>query len=264
MNLIQTTTLAFLQGLTEFLPISSSGHLILMPIFLGWRDQGLIIDVAVHIGTLGAVIIYLRHEVWRIISGFVNIRKNHLNDGAKLGYLLLIASLPVFIVGFIVKFYIDVGIRIPLIIGWSFIIGGMLLYLSDLIGKTKKDLANFRIVDAILIGVAQAFAIIPGASRAGTTVTMARFLGYKRDEAARISLLLSIPAILGAGVVLGIEIIESASPLLIYHVFWGTTVAFITAMFAISIMMSWLKQNNYTPFVIYRICLGIVILWFAA
>ena len=93
---------------------------------------------------------------------------------------------------------------------------------------------------------------------------MARFLGYKRDEAARISLLLSIPAILGAGVVLGIEIIESASPLLIYHVFWGTTVAFITAMFAISIMMSWLKQNNYTPFVIYRICLGIVILWFAA
>ncbi len=264
MNLIQTTTLAFLQGLTEFLPISSSGHLILAPIFLGWRDQGLIIDVAVHVGTLGAVIIYLRHEIWRIIVSIANIRKNHLDDEAKLAYLLLIASLPVFIVGFIVKIYIGVGIRIPLIIGWSFIIGGILLYLSDLIGKTKKNLANFRIVDAILIGLAQAFAIIPGASRAGTTITMARFLGYKRDEAARIALLLSIPAILGAGVVLGIEIIESASPLLVYHVFWGTFVAFITAIFAISIMMSWLKQNDYTPFVIYRIFLGIVILWFAA
>ena len=257
----QITVLAILQGLTEFLPISSSGHLVLMPIVLGWKDQGLSIDIAVHIGTLGAVVLYLRRETWMILSGLGKIVVGKFDEGAKLAGLLLIASIPVFIAGIAVRVLIGEGIRIPSVIGWAFIIGGILLYVSDRFGTRIRKTSGLTILDALLIGIAQAFAIIPGASRAGTTITMARLLGYERTDAARISLLMSIPAIAGAGSVLSLGIVNNGNPDLILNVFLGTIVAFITAILAISIMMNWIKRRSFTPFVVYRIALGFLILF---
>ena len=257
----QITVLAILQGLTEFLPISSSGHLVLMPIVLGWKDQGLTIDIAVHIGTLGAVVLYLRRETWMILSGLGKIVVGKYDEGAKLAGLLLIASIPVFIAGIAVRVLIGDGIRIPSVIGWAFIIGGILLYISDRFGTRIRKTSGLTILDALLIGIAQAFAIIPGASRAGTTITMARLLGYERTDAARISLLMSIPAIAGAGSVLSLGIVNNGNPDLILNVFLGTIVAFITAILAISIMMNWIKRRSFTPFVVYRIALGFLILF---
>ena len=257
----QITVLAILQGLTEFLPISSSGHLVLMPIVLGWKDQGLTIDIAVHIGTLGAVVLYLRRETWMILSGLGKIVVGKYDEGAKLAGLLLIASIPVFIAGIAVRVLIGDGIRIPSVIGWAFIIGGILLYISDRFGTRIRKTSGLTILDALLIGIAQAFAIIPGASRAGTTITMARLLGYERTDAARISLLMSIPAIAGAGSVLSLGIVNNGNPDFILNVFLGTIVAFITAILAISIMMNWIKRRSFTPFVVYRIALGFLILF---
>jgi len=257
----QITVLAILQGLTEFLPISSSGHLVFMPLVLGWKDQGLTLDVAVHIGTLGAVILYLRRETWMIICGLGKIVLGKFDEGAKLAGLLLTASIPVFIVGIAVRIFIGEGIRVPYVIGWAFIIGGIVLYVSDRFGPRIKQTSGLTISEALLIGIAQAFAIIPGASRAGTTITMARLLGYERTDAARISLLMSIPAIAGAGSVLSMDIINNGNPDFILNVLLGTIIAFITAILAISIMMNWIKRRSFAPFVAYRIILGFLILF---
>ncbi len=255
------TVLAIFQGLTEFLPISSSGHLVFVPLVLGWEDQGLALDVAVHMGTLGAVILYLRRETLMILRGLGKILIGKFDEDTKLAGLILIASIPVFIAGIAVKILIGDGIRIPYVIGWAFIIGGILLYVSDRFGPKIKQTQSLTVCDALLIGIAQAFAIIPGASRAGTTITMARLLGYERSDAARISLLLSIPAIAGAGFVLTMDVIQTGVSEIILNVFLGTIIAFITALLAISMMMSWLKRRSFTPFVVYRIALGFLILF---
>ena len=255
------TVLAIFQGLTEFLPISSSGHLVFVPLVLGWEDQGLALDVAVHMGTLGAVILYLRRETLMILRGLRKILIGKFDEDTKLAGLILIASIPVFIAGIAVKILIGDGIRIPYVIGWAFIIGGILLYVSDRFGPKIKQTQSLTVSDALLIGIAQAFAIIPGASRAGTTITMARLLGYERSDAARISLLLSIPAIAGAGFVLTMDVIQIGDSEIILNVFLGTIIAFITALLAISMMMSWLKRRSFTPFVVYRIALGFLILF---
>jgi len=255
------TVLAIFQGLTEFLPISSSGHLVFVPLVLGWEDQGLALDVAVHMGTLGAVILYLRRETLMILRGLGKILIGKFDEDTKLAGLILIASIPVFIAGIAVKILIGDGIRIPYVIGWAFIIGGILLYVSDRFGPKIKQTQSLTVSDALLIGIAQAFAIIPGASRAGTTITMARLLGYERSDAARISLLLSIPAIAGAGFVLTMDVIQIGDSEIILNVFLGTIIAFITALLAISMMMSWLKRRSFTPFVVYRIALGFLILF---
>jgi len=255
------TVLAIFQGLTEFLPISSSGHLVFVPLVLGWEDQGLALDVAVHMGTLGAVILYLRRETLMILRGLGKILIGKFDEDTKLAGLILIASIPVFIAGIAVKILIGDGIRIPYVIGWAFIIGGILLYVSDRFGPKIKQTQSLTVSDALLIGIAQAFAIIPGASRAGTTITMARLLGYERSDAARISLLLSIPAIAGAGFVLTMDVIQIGDSEIILNVFLGTIIAFITALLAISMMMSWLKRRSFTPFVVYRIALGFSILF---
>lgn len=257
----QMTVLAIFQGLTEFLPISSSGHLVFVPLVLGWEDQGLALDVAVHMGTLGAVILYLRRETLMILRGLGKILIGKFDEDTKLAGLILIASIPVFIAGIAVKILIGDGIRIPYVIGWAFIIGGILLYVSDRFGPKIKQTQSLTVSDALLIGIAQAFAIIPGASRAGTTITMARLLGYERSDAARISLLLSIPAIAGAGFVLTMDVIQIGDSEIILNVFLGTIIAFITALLAISMMMSWLKRRSFTPFVVYRIALGFSILF---
>jgi undecaprenyl-diphosphatase len=264
LTVFQIVVLAVVQGITEFLPVSSSGHLVLTPVFFGWQDQGLALDVAVHVGTLGAVMVYLWRDLWAILCGLVRLPTGRVDDGAKLAWLVLVASIPVVIAGFLIKAYIGDAMRSVEIIGWAFIGFGILLYLADRSGLTIHRITHMTVGSAFLIGLAQAFALIPGASRAGTTITMARMLGFERREAARFSMLMSIPAILGAGVLLGMDVLESGDSVLQANVLLAAALAFVAALVAIAAMMYWLQRQNYTPFVVYRIFLGVVVLWYAA
>ena len=263
MTLLQVIVLAIIQGITEFLPVSSSGHLALVPVLAGWPDQGLVMDVAVHVGTLGAVIVYLRRDILKICLGLLRLTRGETDDGARLAGLVLISGLPVFAAGFLLSKFVGGALREPAIIGWAFVIFGIVLFISDRIGEEKRTVSDLKVADAFIIGFGQACALIPGASRAGTTITMARFLGIDRREAARFSMLMSIPAIVGAGTLLGIDVIKSGDSVFQTWVITATALAFFAALIAIYAMMGWLRRQNYTPFVIYRILLGVVILLFA-
>lgn len=234
------------------------------PVLFGWPDQGLMIDVAVHVGTLGAVIAYLWREVWMILGGMAKLLTGRIDEGARLAELVIVASIPVIIAGFLVKMYLGDAMRTPEVMGWTFIGFGILLYLGDRSGLTIRRIEHLTVSNAFLIGIAQAFAIIPGTSRAGVTITMARLLGFERRDAARFSMLLSIPAIAGAGLLLGMDLVKSDDAALQSTAVFAAALSFVTAFVAILAMMRWLRKQSYTPFVIYRILFGILILWLVA
>jgi undecaprenyl-diphosphatase len=248
--------LSLIQGLTEFLPVSSSGHLIIVPNILSWRDQGLIIDVAVHAGSLLAVVIYLWRDLWSMTAALIDFRNLRENPNLKLAQIIIIASLPVMAAGFMVSLFVDDFARNLEIIGWATLGFGILLGLSDKIGMTLNELKHMEFSDGILIGISQALALIPGASRSGLTITMARFLGYNRSAAARFSLLLAIPAILGASSLKGIELAQTQNAILSIDVAIVIMISFVAAFASISVMMNWLNKAGFMPFVIYRVVLG--------
>ena len=263
MPILHIVVLAIVQGITEFLPISSSGHLVLTPGLMGWLDQGLTIDVAVHVGTLFAVVVYLWRDVWMMICGIGRMFTGKFDDGARLAAMIVIASIPVMAVGLTVKLVFGDATRTPMIIGWAFIIFGVILYLGDRYGLTIRRMTHLTWGGALAIGLAQALAIIPGASRAGVTITMARILGFERRDTARFSMLLAIPAIAGAGVIQGIEVVRSGNLAILPDGLLAASLSFLTALVAIWAMMGWLQRQSYTPFVVYRIIIGIIILWAA-
>lgn len=260
MLITQLTVIALIQGITEFLPISSSGHLVLIPSVTGWRDQGLVIDVAVHIGTLGAVIAYLWRDIRMMVIGILKPVSLRLNDGLRLIFYLTVATIPLVIAGAIVYQYFGDTLRSAAVVGWATIGFGVLLYFADRYSVTINRLAHMTLGRAFTIGVAQILALIPGASRAGTTITMARWLGFERTEAARFSMLLSIPAIVASGVPVTAELIGSNAPQTLNDAIFAGTVAFITALVSVVLMMRWLKKASFMPFVVYRIVLGAGIL----
>lgn len=263
-TLVQIVVLAVIQGITEFLPISSSGHLALTPVLLGWHDQGLLIDVSVHIGTLGAVIIYLWRDVWAILRGLVRLTTGRVDDGARLAGLVLVSSIPVIVVGFAVDRWVGDALRTPAVIGWAFIGFGVLLYGCDRFGLTILKIEHMRWGGALMIGFAQVLALIPGASRSGVTITMARLLGYERPDAARFSMLMSIPAIAGAGTLAVLDLIKSGNATLQADAVLSAVLSLIAALVAIAAMMGWLRRASFTPFVWYRLVVGVLILWLAA
>lgn len=256
MPLTHLIILSLIQGLTEFLPVSSSGHLIIVPNILSWRDQGLIIDVAVHAGSLLAVVIYLWRDLWSMTAALIDFRNLRENPNLKLAQIIIIASLPVMAAGFMVSLFVGDFARNLEIIGWATLGFGILLGLADKIGMTLNELKHMQFLDGILIGISQALALIPGASRSGLTITMARFLGYNRSAAARFSLLLAIPAILGASTLKGIELAQSQNAILSIDVAIVIMISFVAAFASISIMMNWLNKAGFMPFVIYRVVLG--------
>ena len=260
MPLTNLIVLALIQGLTEFLPISSSGHLIIVPNLINWQDQGLVIDVAVHAGSLLAVIIYLWRDLWSITASLIDFRNLQQSPDLKLAKLIIIASIPVMIMGLIISLISDNLMRSVEVIGWATLVFGILLGISDKIGLSVSDLRHMGIGDAVLIGISQTLALIPGSSRAGLTITMARFLGYDRKTAARFSLLLAIPAILGASTLKGIEVVEANNLVLGIDALIAGFVSFLAALASISIMMAWLDRSGFMPFVIYRIILGAALL----
>lgn len=262
---LQILILAAIQGITEFLPISSSGHLILVPNIIGLADQGLMMDVAVHVGTLAAVIIYFWRDILGMITALFRVFQqmaNHRKFDAEFWLFckLVIATLPTIMAGFYVNKYLGADLRTLELIGWTTLSFGILLFIADKINMTVRKMEHISFRGAFFIGLMQAVALVPGTSRAGITMTAARFLGVERQDAARFSLLLSIPTIIGAGVLKGFELSETENTVLIYDVLMLAGFSFLFALVAISLLMVWLRRASFTPFVIYRILLGSMLL----
>ena len=255
---IHILLLSILQGITEFLPVSSSGHLILFSKFTTFPDQGLALDVAVHVGSIIAVMIYFSATIWQIIKGVVKsyFLPNFKNDGNRLFWLIFVATIPAVIFGLWLKDNGMESFRSTRLVGWTILCFGILLFIADKVGMTIRKVEHLTLLDAVLIGLAQCLALIPGTSRSGITITMGRFLGMERREAAKFSMLLSIPTIFGAGCLVAFELYQAGDMAAITDAFNGIVYSFAASLIAIYIMMWWLKKSTFLPFVIYRIILG--------
>lgn len=265
MTTLQIVVLALVQGITEFLPISSSGHLILVPVLTDWPDQGLLFDVAVHVGSLGAVLIYFRRDVLQMLQGVPALMQPNRLDNPRTRILLLvvIGTVPVVAAGILLKAFGADVLRSAEVIGWTMLVFGVVLYLVDRWQPDDALLERMTLGGALVVGLAQVLALIPGTSRAGITITAARWLGYRRDEAARFSMLLSIPTILAAGGLLTLDVVEAGDLEVGQDVLLATGLAFVSAWAAIALMMHWLQRASYTPFVVYRCLLGVALLVYA-
>lgn len=265
MSLFHLILVALIQGLTEFLPVSSSGHLILLPGLTGMQDQGLAIDVAVHVGTLFAVILYFWQDVKVAWAGIGRLIKGKIDtQGAWLAMCLGIATIPVLIFGLIIKLTgLDEMLRSVAVIGWTMLIFGLVLYWTDQKGAVEKTAARWSMKDAALMGLWQALALIPGTSRSGATISGARQLGYAREDAAKLAMLMSIPTILASGAVLSLDVIGQADMQLAKDASIAAVLAFVAALASLKFMMVLLKSVSFTPYVIYRVILGVVLLVYA-
>ncbi len=253
--------LAIVQGITEFLPVSSSGHLVLVGQMTDWPDQGLAMDVAVHVGSLLAVVIYCAADIWRMIVGAGRLATGRGGDQARLLGNVIIATIPVLVAGFFLKDYIGTWFRDPAIVAWATLGFGLLLWVADRVGMTIRRMEHIRLPSAIAIGCFQVLALIPGTSRSGITMTAGRFLGMERAEAARFSLLLSIPTIIAAGGLIGWDIYQSGNLAVTVDMAIAAALSFVTALVSIIFMMSWLKRAGFGIFVLYRIILGCGLLY---
>jgi len=260
MPIEQIVVLAIIQGITEFLPISSSGHLILVPVFTGWADQGLLTDVMVHMGSLVAILVYFWRDVLMLARGGIELLKGRVTDAGRLVLLIAIGTVPAVALGLILRKtgFLDT-VRGPQIVAWNAIVFGLLMLAADWLGPSKWRMEDMTIGPALIIGVAQALALIPGTSRSGITITAARGLGFTRPEAARFSFLLGIPAMVGAGVLVVGEALEAGEPITGDAVLTGV-LTFFFALAAIAFLMAVIRRFSLLPFVVYRILLGIVIL----
>lgn len=257
---IHTFILALIQGLTEFLPVSSSAHLILPSQLFGWEDQGLAFDVGVHVGTLSAVILYFRKEVTAITIASTQSLMGHRSDDGRLGWLVVLATLPAVFAGYLLGDVIDTYGRSILVIASTTIIFGVLLGWADAHNRATRLMNSLGVKDAVIIGIAQAIALIPGTSRSGITITAALMLGFERQSAARFSFLLSIPVILGAGLLKSLEMIDMGTDANWQMVGIGALMAAMSAWVCIHLFLTWLDRIGMRPFVIYRLLLGITLL----
>jgi undecaprenyl-diphosphatase len=265
MPLLQLLILAIIQGITEFLPVSSSGHLILLPSLTGMEDQGQLIDVAVHIGTLGAVIIYFWTDSKMAFSGLAHLVTGRFKTpAARLAILLILATIPAVIFGLILKVSgLSDQLRNITIIGWTMLIFGIFLYIADQRGTQTKVQSDWNTTDAIKLGLWQALSLIPGTSRSGISITGARAMGYSRADGTKIAMLMSIPVIISSGLLLGTEAITTADAAGLRDGAIAAVFSFLTALLALTLMMRLLRSISFTPYVIYRVILGLVLLGIA-
>ncbi|KEA65514.1 Undecaprenyl-diphosphatase [Marinobacterium lacunae] len=263
---IHIVLLALIQGLTEFLPISSSAHLILPSQLLGWPDQGLAFDVGVHVGTLVAVVYYFRAEVWRMTRASLAALGGQSSPEGRLGWLVILATLPALAFGGLCNTLVEHYGRSILVIAATTLIFGVLLGWADIKGTRVRSNETLGVRDALMIGVAQALALIPGTSRSGITITASLMLGFDRQSAARFSFLLSIPVIVAAGSLKTLELMRSGSETQWEMVSVGAVLAAVSALACIYLFLKWLDRVGMIPFVIYRLLLGAVLLgvWFVS
>lgn len=262
MSLFHLFLVAIIQGITEFLPISSSGHLILLPNLTGMDDQGMVIDVAVHVGTLFAVMIYFWTDVKAAAFGTLRLARGKIDtDGARLAWLLLIATIPVVIVGLVLKVTgLSDMLRSVAVIGWTMLIFGLVLYWADQTGAETKTESDWTLRDAVVMGLWQAVALIPGTSRSGITITAARQLGYAREDGAKLAMLMSIPTIAMAGGLLLLDVLGSGHSDMLVDAGIAAALAFVSALLALALMFRLMKSVSFTPYVIYRVALGVILL----
>ena len=266
--------LAIIQGITEFLPVSSSGHLILLPKLINHADHGLSIDVAAHLGTLVAVLIYVRAELRTIVGAIKNLILKKLNSNIsisdaqitsdtqslKLLKLIIIATIPVIIAGFFISLFEPSFLRLIQTVALANLVFAAFLWHSDTTSKTDRKLSDLRIKDALIIGCAQMLALIPGTSRSGITMTLARYLGFERISAARFSLLLAIPVIIAAGFLQMLKLYRAEDALIGISALLVAVLSCIIALLAVHGMMRWIQRADFRLFVYYRIALGLLLL----
>lgn len=262
MTVFHLFLISVIQGLTEFLPVSSSGHLILLPELTGMRDQGQTIDVAVHVGTLVAVVLFFRRDVATALLGVPRLLSGRIDTpGAKLAFLLLVSTIPVGLAGLVLKLTgLSDAMRRLEVVGWTMILFGLLLYWADQRGAGGRDARDWTLKDAMIMGLWQAVALVPGTSRSGITITGARNLGYTRLASARLAMLMSIPTIIASGLLLGGEVAFNADAAMARDAAIAAILSCIAALVALALMMRLLKSVSYTPYVIYRVALGLVLL----
>ncbi|MBK5926264.1 undecaprenyl-diphosphate phosphatase [Rhodobaculum claviforme] len=257
--------LAAIQGITEFLPVSSSGHLILLPALTPMEDQGLVLDVAVHVGTLFAVTLYFWRDVRMALLGIPDLLRGRIEtQGTWLALCLAIATVPVVIAGLVLHLTGAMEMmRSVALIGWMMIIFGLVIWVFDRQSPETRTIRNWGLKDAVILGLWQAVALIPGTSRSGACIAGARALGFARHDAARISMLMSIPTIIASGVLLGGDAVARMDMAALRDGAIAAALSFVAALAALAFMMRLLRTVSFTPYVIYRIILGVVLLWVA-
>ena len=250
---IKAIVLGIVQGLTEFLPVSSSAHLILVPWLLRWRDPGLAFDVVLHLGTLLALLAYYWRDWLDMGISLVDGRQMP----RRLLFLLIIASVPGAIIGLLLEKQAETIFRSPVLIATTLALMGIALWAGDSIGSKKRKISDITFVDALLIGLSQALAIIPGVSRSGATITTSRLLGIDRPDAANFSFLMATPIIAGAGLLEARKLLHSG---LTADLGWGFVASAIFSLLAIVGLLRFVRTHSYRPFAIYRIVLGIAVI----
>jgi len=258
-DFLQALFLGTLQGLTEFLPISSSAHLRIFPELFGWPDPGAAFTAVIQIGTELAVLLYFRKDIWRIATTWVTSLfrpeyRGHLD--ARMGWFIIIGSLPIVILGVLFKDTIEEDFRNLWLIGVTLVVFGLILGIADRVGGTAKQIKQLTLRDAVLMGGAQALALVPGVSRSGATLSMGRFLGYDREAATRYAFLLAIPAVVGAGLFELKEIPHGHNDYGWGPTITATVVSFVVGYAAIAWLLRYVSRNSYAPFVFYRVLLG--------
>jgi undecaprenyl-diphosphatase len=262
----EAIVLGIVQGLTEFLPISSSGHLRIVPAFLGWDDPGAAFTAVIQLGTMAAVLLYFRHDLVRIARAWLrSLRDNSERSAldARVGWYLIIGSVPIAVLGFVFKDQVETGARDLRLVGTTLIVLGFVLLWAERVGARRKTMADLNARDGVAYGMAQSLALVPGVSRSGATITAGLFLGYTRADAARFSFLLSIPAIVGSGLFelrkIGDDTMPSAGVTLL-----ATVVAFVVGYAAIAWLLRYLGTHSMMVFVVYRVALGALVLLLVA
>ncbi len=265
MPLFHLFLVAVVQGITEFLPVSSSGHLVLLPVVTGHADQGLAIDVAAHVGTLGAVILFFWSDVRRAASGIPALLRGQIEDqGAWLALCLAISTVPVVLVGLLLSVTgLEEALRSVALIGWTTIFFGLMLYWADRTGESRRSAEAWSLRHAAIMGLWQVLALLPGTSRSGITITGARRLGYGRTDAARLSMLMSIPTIIASASLLGIDVARDADADLVREIAIAAALSLAAALLALKLMFRLLESVSFTPYVIYRMILGVALLAYA-
>ena len=262
MTLIQIIVLSLIQGLTEFLPVSSSAHLILGSKVFDWPDQGLVFDVATHLGTLLAVLIYFRKDLWGMIRPWLGSADAD-ETSRKLGLTIVVASIPAILAGGLLHGWVESSLRDIMVIAVTTIGFGLLLWWADARFSRSKHLSDMNMKSGLMIGLAQMLALVPGTSRSGITITMGRMLGFDADSAARFSFLLSIPIIAAAGAYGVLRMILNNAAIDWFQFCMAIGLSALAGWLCIAAFLALLQRVGLLPFVIYRLALGVALLWIA-
>lgn len=262
MTLIQIVVLSLIQGLTEFLPVSSSAHLILGSRVFSWPDQGLVFDVATHLGTLIAVLVYFRHDIWNMVAPWLYTARRDERSG-NLGLTLVVASIPAILAGGLLHGWVESSLRDVKIIAFTTIFFGFLLWWADARFARGRSLDDMGMKPGFIIGLAQMLALVPGTSRSGITITMGRMLGFNADSAARFSFLLSIPVIAAAGAYGVLQMILNRSPIDWLQFGLAVSLSALAGWLCIAAFLALLQRVGLVPFVVYRLALGLALVWLA-